>query len=210
MLVDTATTALVDASTWPAAATMYTRITEGISAIFGTELMCSGNCQKTVAAVVKFVTALGADAFEVSLTKTTSSATIPLEDYQTEQRQMAEFMPRSGHSARRHTARPPDLCRGVAAVVEACGIGAIDVGNHMSVKDMEPWEVVYDLCVCVCVCARARVCVRVCVRGARKGQGGVLACVVAMCVWKRTARTVSGGWGVVCEVCERIGRSGEW
>ena len=86
---------------------MYTRITEGISAIFGTELMCSGNCQKTVAAVVKFVTALGADAFEASLTKTTSSATIPLEDYQTEQRQMAEFMPRSGHSARRHTARPP-------------------------------------------------------------------------------------------------------
>ena len=86
---------------------MYTRITEGISAIFGTELMCSGNCQKTVAAVVKFVTALGADAFEASLTETTSSATIPQEDYQTEQRQMAEFMPRSGHSARRHTARPP-------------------------------------------------------------------------------------------------------
>ena len=105
MLFDTLTTALVDESSWPAAATMYTRITEGISAIFATDLMCSGSCQKTVAAVIKFVTALGADAFEASLTETTSSATIPLELYQTEARQMAESMPRSGHPARRHPAR---------------------------------------------------------------------------------------------------------
>ena len=105
MLIDTLT---ADSSTWPAAATMYTRITDMISAIFGPELMCSGNCQKTMTAVIDFVTALGADAFEHSLTETTSSATIPLEFYQTEQQQMAEFMPRS-QATRPATARrrPP-------------------------------------------------------------------------------------------------------
>ena len=112
VLVNTLTTAFVDGSL-PAAATMYTRITEGISAIFATELICSGNCQKTVAAVVKFVTALGADAFEASLTETTSSATIPLELYQTEQRQMAEFMPRSGHPIHNATAGVPATAGGV-------------------------------------------------------------------------------------------------
>ena len=81
-------------STWPVAATMYTRITDMISAIFAGELLCSGNCQKTMTALINFVTVLGADMFEASLTETTSSATIPLEDYQTEQQQMAEFMPR--------------------------------------------------------------------------------------------------------------------
>ena len=79
-----------------------------ISAIFGPELMCSGNCQKTMTAVIDFVTALGADAFEHSLTETTSSATIPLEFYQTEQQQMAEFMPRS-QATRPATARRGEL-----------------------------------------------------------------------------------------------------
>ena len=102
MLIDTVT---ADSSTWPVAATMYTRITDMISAIFASELLCSGNCQKTITAVINFVTGLGADAFEASLTETTSSATIPLEYYQTEQQQMAEFMPRLPPAAAR--CRPP-------------------------------------------------------------------------------------------------------
>ena len=95
----------------PAAAIMYTRITDMISAIFSTELICSGDCQKTMTALINFMTSLFAEAFEASLTESASSATIPLELYETEQEQMAEYMPRSGHLARPPPARrPPAAC----------------------------------------------------------------------------------------------------
>ena len=78
----------------PAAATMYTRVTHMISAVFTSDLICSSGCQTTMATVIDFVTALGVDGLEAWLVNAATTATILPEEYETEQQNMIAFMPR--------------------------------------------------------------------------------------------------------------------
>merc|ERR1719345_661054 len=58
----------------PAAATMYTRVTHMISAVFTSDLICSNGCQTTMATVIDFVTALGVDGLEAWLVNAATTA----------------------------------------------------------------------------------------------------------------------------------------
>ena len=92
---------------------MYSKVTDMITAIFSIDLICSGDCQKTLTALTNFVTAMGADMFEAGFKETTSSAKFPLELYETEQQQMAKFIPR--FPARRRPLRSSSEWAGWAA-----------------------------------------------------------------------------------------------
>jgi hypothetical protein len=82
----------VDANSLPAATELYTKATDAISAIFDVQLICSGDCQGTLSKIIEYATSIGTEGLDEWLADDVG-ARIPAALYETEQENVAKFMP---------------------------------------------------------------------------------------------------------------------